>query len=43
MCAALTVLGATGSFDASLEGDVATALRREADATSATLGYQRQA
>lgn len=43
VCAALTVLGATGSFDASLEGDVATALRREADATSATLGYQRQA
>ncbi|WP_082728102.1 IclR family transcriptional regulator [Burkholderia mayonis] len=40
VCAALTVLGATGAFDASLDGEAAAALRREADATSAVLGYR---
>lgn len=38
----IAVLGATGSFDASLDEDVAAALRREADATGA-LGYRLQA
>lgn len=37
------VLGATGSFDASLDEDVAAALRREADATGTALGYRLQA
>ncbi|MCG3102438.1 hypothetical protein MAQ58_23945, partial [Enterobacter sp. DRP3] len=30
MCGALTALGATGGFDASVDGPVATALRHEA-------------
>ncbi|MFD1555786.1 IclR family transcriptional regulator [Paraburkholderia silviterrae] len=39
LCAVLTALGATGGFDASPEGPVADALRREAAAASALLGY----
>ncbi|WP_084168918.1 IclR family transcriptional regulator [Paraburkholderia acidipaludis] len=39
LCAVLTALGATGGFDASLDGPVGTALRREAAAASALLGY----
>lgn len=39
VCAVLTALGATGGFDASPEGTVALALRREAMAASALLGY----
>ncbi len=39
----IAVLGATGSFDASLDEDVAAALRREADATGTALGYRLQA
>ncbi|WP_092004902.1 IclR family transcriptional regulator [Paraburkholderia lycopersici] len=39
LCAALTALGATGGFDASPEGPVGRAVRREADAASALLGY----
>lgn len=38
-CAVLTTLGATGGFDAAPEGPVAAALRREAAAASALLGY----
>ncbi|HKT95483.1 MAG TPA: helix-turn-helix domain-containing protein [Paraburkholderia sp.] len=37
--AVLTALGATGGFDASPEGPVAEALRREAAAASVLLGY----
>lgn len=39
LCAVLTALGATGGFDASLNGPVAVALRRETAAASALLGY----
>jgi DNA-binding IclR family transcriptional regulator len=39
LCAALTALGATGGFDASPDGPIAVALRREATAASALLGY----
>ena len=39
LCAVLTALGATGGFDASPEGPVAEALRREAAAASVLLGY----
>lgn len=39
LCAVLTALGATGGFDASPAGPVADALRREAAAASALLGY----
>lgn len=39
VCAVLTALGATGGFDASPEGPVGEALRREAAAASALLGY----
>jgi len=39
LCAALTALGATGGFDASPDGPIAVALRREAAAASALLGY----
>ncbi|WP_233863642.1 IclR family transcriptional regulator [Paraburkholderia adhaesiva] len=39
LCAVLTALGATGGFDASPDGPVAVALRREAAAASALLGY----
>jgi len=40
LCAVLTALGATGGFDASPEGPIGRALRREADAASALLGYR---
>lgn len=40
VCAALTALGATGGFDASPDGAIAAALRREAQAASAVLGYR---
>jgi DNA-binding IclR family transcriptional regulator len=39
LCAVLTALGATGGFDASLDGPIGTALHREAAAASALLGY----
>ncbi|PND35296.1 IclR family transcriptional regulator [Achromobacter pulmonis] len=39
-CAALTALGATGGFDPSPDGPIARALRREAEAASALLGYR---
>jgi DNA-binding IclR family transcriptional regulator len=39
MCAAITALGATGGFDAAIDGPVATALRHEAALISAELGY----
>ncbi len=39
LCGALTVLGATGGFDATPEGPNARAVRREAQAVSALLGY----
>ncbi|RAP65331.1 IclR family transcriptional regulator [Achromobacter sp. HZ01] len=39
-CAALTALGATGGFDPSPDGPIAQALRREAEAASALLGYR---
>jgi len=41
-CAVLTALGATGGFDASPDGTVAQAVRREAGAISALLGYAAQ-
>jgi DNA-binding IclR family transcriptional regulator len=40
LCAALTALGASGGFDASPDGPIAAALRREAAAASAVLGYR---
>ncbi|CAB3720114.1 Transcriptional regulator kdgR [Achromobacter denitrificans] len=40
-CAALTALGATGGFDAAPDGAIAQAVRREAEAASVLLGYQR--
>lgn len=39
LCATLTALGATGGFDASLDGVIATQVRLEAAAVSAALGY----
>ncbi len=39
VCAVLTALGATGGFDASPDGPIGEALRREAAAASALLGY----
>jgi len=39
VCAVLTALGATGGFDPSTEGPIATAVRQEADETSLRLGY----
>jgi DNA-binding IclR family transcriptional regulator len=39
LCATLTALGATGGFDASINGPIATALRQEAKTISAELGY----
>ncbi len=39
-CAALTALGAAGGFDPSPDGPIAQALRREAEAASALLGYR---
>ena len=39
LCASLTALGATGGFDSSIDGPIATALRKEAETISAALGY----
>lgn len=39
ICAVLTALGASGGFDPSIDGAIATAVRREAQATSARLGH----
>ncbi|WP_026035518.1 IclR family transcriptional regulator [Cupriavidus sp. BIS7] len=39
VCAVLTALGATGGFDASIDGPVGRAVREEAAAISASLGY----
>lgn len=39
LCGVLTALGATGGFDASVDGPIATAVRREADEVSRRLGY----
>ncbi|MEJ8845743.1 IclR family transcriptional regulator [Variovorax rhizosphaerae] len=41
VCAVLTALGATGGFDPSVDGVIATAVRREAAAASALLGGER--
>ncbi|MGF6780368.1 DNA-binding IclR family transcriptional regulator [Paraburkholderia sp. GAS334] len=38
LCATLTALGATGGFDASINGPIATALRQEAKTISAEVG-----
>ncbi len=43
LCAVLTALGATGGFDASPDGPIGMALRREAAAASALLGYLAEA
>ena len=39
VCAVLTALGATGGFDASVDGPIAKAVRQEAAAISKVLGY----
>ncbi|MBU6491223.1 MAG: IclR family transcriptional regulator [Burkholderiales bacterium] len=39
LCAVLTALGATGGFDAAIDGPIAKAVRREAMAASAQMGY----
>jgi len=39
VCAVLTALGASGGFDPAVDGPIATAVRREARAASALLGY----
>ncbi len=39
LCAVLTALGATGGFDAAIDGPIAMAVRREATAASAQMGY----
>ena len=39
VCAVITALGASGGFDPSLDGVIATEVRREAQATSAKLGH----
>jgi DNA-binding IclR family transcriptional regulator len=39
LCATLTALGATGGFDSSTDGPIAAAVRQEAQAISARLGY----
>lgn len=38
VCAVITALGASGGFDPSADGKIATAVRREAEAASALLG-----
>jgi DNA-binding IclR family transcriptional regulator len=42
LCATLTALGATGGFDSSIDGAIAEAVRQEAQAISARLGYVAQ-
>ncbi|CAB3800519.1 hypothetical protein LMG28614_05200 [Paraburkholderia ultramafica] len=39
LCASLTALGTTGGFDSSLDGPIATALRKEAETISTALGF----
>ncbi|MDM0029378.1 IclR family transcriptional regulator [Variovorax saccharolyticus] len=39
VCAVITALGATGGFDPAVDGKIASAVRREAHATSLRLGY----
>jgi len=39
LCGTLTALGATGGFDSSIDGPIAAAVRREAHAISARLGF----
>ncbi|SFO04342.1 transcriptional regulator, IclR family [Variovorax sp. PDC80] len=39
VCAVITALGASGGFDPSADGEIATAVLREAAATSEVLGY----
>nr|WP_100228015.1 IclR family transcriptional regulator [Cupriavidus basilensis] len=39
ICAVLTALGATGGFDASMDGPIAVAVRHEARVASGLLGY----
>ncbi|KDP83397.1 IclR family transcriptional regulator [Cupriavidus sp. SK-3] len=39
ICGVITALGATGGFDATMDGPIAIAVRREAQAASALLGY----
>ena len=39
VCAVLTALGATGGFDAALDGPIANAVRDEAGTISALLGF----
>jgi DNA-binding IclR family transcriptional regulator len=39
LCGTLTALGATGGFDSSINGPIAAAVRREAQAISVRLGY----
>jgi DNA-binding IclR family transcriptional regulator len=41
LCATLTALGATGGFDPSIDGPIAIAVRREAQAISSLLGYTK--
>ncbi|MEK6295872.1 MAG: IclR family transcriptional regulator, partial [Paraburkholderia tropica] len=43
LCAVLTALGATGGFDATPDGPIGRALRDEAAAASALLGYSAPA
>jgi DNA-binding IclR family transcriptional regulator len=43
VCAVLTALGATGGFDPAVDGPIATAVRREAQAASAILGHPKPA
>lgn len=43
LCAVLTALGATGGFDATPDGPIGSALRDEAAAASALLGYSAPA
>ncbi|MFS2054499.1 IclR family transcriptional regulator, partial [Variovorax sp. CT11-76] len=39
VCAVITALGASGGFDPSADGEIATAVLREAATTSEVLGY----
>jgi DNA-binding IclR family transcriptional regulator len=39
LCGSLTALGATGGFDSSIDGPIAQAVRREAQAINVRLGY----
>ncbi|WP_373376822.1 IclR family transcriptional regulator [Cupriavidus nantongensis] len=42
VCAVLTALGATGGFDPAIDGPIGSAVRREARAVSAALGFNPQ-